>query len=231
MQAKKVKELFLKQPVNTIFYAAQLYNEIATSVSEQNYYKILERMKKDKSVINIGKGLYYVPSKTKYGYKVLSEAEIIEQIVGNNSYYEIGYGLYNKKKLTTQIPKQRIFFVSNIKGNQLKIKNIIFYKKTLNYEDIRIKKNFEMLEILQNFQEIQDINYAYFHEFLKKYLEKFDEEALDCLLAQETYKKSTLAFLKEILNKNNIQNNIDKHLSSLSKYKIPQEAINYAIAR
>ena len=49
----------------------------------------------------------------------------------------------------------------------------------------------------------------------------YNEKTFENVISKIKYKKSTLAFLEQILNHFSIKNNIKKQLSTLSKYKIP----------
>ena len=78
------------------------------------------------------------------------------------------------------------------------------------------------LEVLQNYYNIQDINYIAFVKFAEELAEKYDEKVFTNVISKITYKKSTIAFLQEILDYYGIENNLNVYLSRLSEYKHPK---------
>ena len=87
------------------------------------------------------------------------------------------------------------------------------------------------LEVLQNFYEIQDLNYKAFIEFTETLAQNYIEELFIREELYKRYKKSTIAFLREILNYYHKENNLDVYLSALSDYKYPKMEELYEIAR
>ncbi len=222
-QSDRVMSIIKKHNENEIFSASSMYcnTSLKNSVNEINFYKILERLVKQKTLSKVSKGIYYIPEQSKYGNLSLSEDELLAQLLQHTEYIEIGYGLYNKYGLTTQISKKRVFYVEKLQNNQQKIKNIFLYKCSINYKNSEHRKMIEVFEILQNFYSIQDLNTHAFFKHIKKFASGYDNKVLDDVLKTTKYKKSTLAFLKALLGIYGVENNINNHLSSLSKYKIP----------
>ena len=64
---------------NEIIFASKLYKEklYSKNVSETSFYKLLERMYKNKEIEKLSKGIYYFPKTTKFGVVPISEEEII----------------------------------------------------------------------------------------------------------------------------------------------------------
>ena len=87
------------------------------------------------------------------------------------------------------------------------------------------------LEVLQNYYNIQDINNLSFRKFTKKIADCYDEEIFKKVISAISYKKSTIAFLREILNFYDVKNNLNIYLSSLSEYKYPRMEEIYEITR
>ena len=77
------------------------------------------------------------------------------------------------------------------------------------------------LEVLQNFDSIQDISYSTFFKFTEELATSYEPETFDNVVNTRTYKKSTISFFREILDFHNIPNNLNKYLSALSEYKHP----------
>jgi len=130
----------------------------------------------------------------------------------------VGYNLYNKLNLTTQISKKIIIYSSNVDNDIKNIRNIEIKNVNIKYSKEYIKI-IEMLEVLQNFYKIEDLNYNAFYNYVKKFSNTYNEKFTDIVLENMNYKKSTISFLKNILNYFEVENNLNQYLSSLSNYK------------
>ena len=87
-----------------------------------------------------------------------------------------------------------------------------------------------MIEMIKRRADIPDLPKA-FVNYSRNFAEQYNDEILERVLSSEKYKKSTLSFLRDILNFYKINNNLDKHLSSMSKYKHPKMEEIYEAAR
>ena len=205
-----------------LFSAKKIYNKNFSGINESNYYKVLERLVKSGELVKVSKGIYSIPKLTKYGLLNPSESEIIQTYIKNEEDgCEVSYGLYNKLGLTTQISKKRVFYCNSIEENQKKIGMMYFSRKSIIFTKENVKV-IEMLEVLQNFNKIQDLNYVAFYKYCMEFSEIYNEKTFGNVISKIKYKKSTLAFFEQILNHFNVNNNIKQHLSTLSKYKIPE---------
>lgn len=205
---------------NEIIFASKLYKEklYNKNVTETSFYKILERMYKNKEIEKLSKGIYYFPRITKFGVVPISDEEIISIFTKNNEGMIVGYNLYNKLNLTTQISKKIIIYSSNVDNDIKNIRNIEIKNVNIKYSKEYIKI-IEMLEVLQNFYKIEDLNYNAFYNYVKKFSTTYNEKFTDIVLENINYKKSTISFLKNILNYFEVENNLNQYLSSLSNYK------------
>jgi len=205
---------------NEIIFASKLYKEklYNKNVTETSFYKILERMYKNKEIEKLSKGIYYFPRITKFGVVPISDEEIISIFTKNNEGMIVGYNLYNKLNLTTQISKKIIIYSSNVDNDIKNIRNIEIKNVNIKYSKEYIKI-IEMLEVLQNFYKIEDLNYNAFYNYVKKFSNTYNEKFTDIVLENMNYKKSTISFLKNILNYFEVENNLNQYLSSLSNYK------------
>ena len=226
MQQMKGNEMILDslaiyQP-NELIFASKFYKEyLQGKVKEATYYKALERLCKSQELIKIAKGVYHLPKKSEYGIVPPSDQEIISTFVKNEKGMVVGYSLYNALNLTTQIGKSVQVLSSNLEGQTKTIRNIIVKQVPIKFSQ-DIQNMIKGLDILQNFYEIQDLNCRVFIEFAEtlacNYIEKlFIKEEL-----YKYYKKSTIAFLREILNYYHKENNLDMYLSALSDYNHPK---------
>ena len=218
--SKIIRNELRKFQANEIILASKFYKErlYDQNVSETSFYKLLERMYKSEQLVKLSKGIYYIPNKTKFGIVPISDEEIISLFINDNQGMVVGYSLYNKLNLTTQISKKITILSSNVSNEIKNIRNIEIKNVKMNYSKDYINI-IEMLEVLQNFNDIQDINYNAFYKYAKEFSEEFNETNTDYIIENMNYKKTTISFLHNILNYFGVNNNLNKHLSSLSKYK------------
>ena len=119
---------------NELIFASKLYKEkLYEYINETNFYKMLERMCKNKELLKISKGIYYKPTITKYGMVSPTEKQIIETFTKNNTGMIIGYKMYNDLKLTTQVSKNIEILSSNLDNHLKRINHITIRKIELNY--------------------------------------------------------------------------------------------------
>ncbi len=222
----------LKQyKANELIFASKLYRSVLENqVSEAAYYKTLERLCKSGKLVKIAKGTYHLPKVTKYGVVPPSEKEIVNAFTENEMGTTIGYTLYNSLGLTTQISKNIDVLSSELDGLTKSIRNITIHRVQITYND-PVKSMIHCLEVLNNYSKIEDINYLSFIKFTKTIAESYNEEVFETVYNAMNYKKSTIAFLQEILNYYNRENNLRNYLSSLSEYKYPKMEKIYEAAR
>lgn len=207
---------------NELIVASKVYKEkLAEHISEAAYYKTLQRMCESGELVNIAKGTYYMPKVNKYGIVPPSEKEIVTAFTENETGTIIGYTLYNALNLTTQIPKTITVLSSKLEGLKKTIGNVVVHKVPLQFS----KKTTCMvqgLEVLQNFNSIQDMNNSAFLKFTEELATSYEPETFDNVVNTRQYKKSTISFFREILDYYNVPNNLNKYLSALSEYKHPK---------
>ena len=221
-----VRNALAEFEANELIIASKLYKEkLSGQISEAAYYKALQRMCESGELVKIAKGTYHLPKVSKYGIVPPSEKEIVTAFTENETGTVIGYSLYNALNLTTQIPKT-ITVMSSAKS----IRNVIVYQVPLEFSK-EITSMIHGLEVLQNFNSIQDINYSAFLKFSEELALSYNPEIFEEIVNTKTYKKSTISFLYEILNYYNVQNNLNKYLSALSEYKHPKMEELYEAAR
>lgn len=216
---------------NEMILASKLYKErLVGQISEMAYYKVLERMCKSGDLVKIAKGTYHRPKVGRYGVIPPSEREIVSAFTKNGTGTIIGPSLYNRLELTTQIPKTVDVLSSSLEGTTKTIRNVRVYQVQLDYT-IEIEGMIHSLEVLQNFGTIQDLNYSAFVKYAKHIAERYDEEVFKNVISAINYKKSTISFLKEILNFFHKENHLERYLSTLSEYKHPKMEEIYETAR
>jgi len=226
-----VRNALAESEANELIIASRLYREkLAGQISEAAYYKTLQRMCESGELVKIAKGTYHLPKVSKYGIVPPSEKEIVTAFTENETGTVIGYSLYNALNLTTQIPKTITVMSSALEGLTKSIRNVIVYQVPLEFSK-EITSMIHGLEVLQNFNSIQDINYSAFLKFSEELALSYNPEIFEEIVNTKTYKKSTISFLYEILNYYNVQNNLNKYLSALSEYKHPKMEELYEAAR
>lgn len=226
-----VRNALAEFEANELIIASKLYKEkLSGQISEAAYYKTLQRMCESGELVKIAKGTYHLPKVSKYGIVPPSEKEIVTAFTENETGTVIGYSLYNALNLTTQIPKTITVMSSALEGLTKSIRNVIVYQVPLEFSK-EITSMIHGLEVLQNFNSIQDINYSAFLKFSEELALSYNPEVFEEIVNTKTYKKSTISFLYEILNYYNVQNNLNKYLSALSEYKHPKMEELYEAAR
>ncbi len=227
--SKEIESTIMNLPMNKIFFASEKYKVFAEGITELNYYKVLERMYKKNKIAKVSKGVYYIPKKSRFGNIPISESEIINSVIKNKyEGIEIGYGLYNSLGLTTQITKNRNFYCNSINNNNKRIKSNYFEYLNMEFNE-NIIYTIQTLEILQNYSKIENLNNAAFINHINILKTWYKDSEVNEVLQQIKYKKSTIAFLQELLEYLNIQNSLDKYLSKLSKYNIPNWSEHHEI--
>lgn len=226
-----VRNALAEFETNELIIASKLYKEkLSGQITEAAYYKTLQRMCESGELVKIAKGTYHLPKVSKYGIVPPSEKEIVTAFTENETGTVIGYSLYNALNLTTQIPKTITVMSSALEGLTKSIRNVIVYQVPLEFSK-EITRMIHGLEVLQNFNSIQDINYSAFLKFSEELALSYNPEIFEEIVNIKTYKKSTISFLYEILNYYNVQNNLNKYLSALSEYKHPKMEELYEAAR
>ena len=216
---------------NELIFASKFYKEnLHRQVKEVTYYKTLERLCKTEELINIAKGVYHLPKKSKYGLVPPSDKEIVSAFIENEKGMVVGYSLYNSLNLTTQISKSVKVMSSVLESFSKTIRNVMVHQVHLEFSQ-EVQNMIKSLEVLQNFYEIQDLNYEAFMSFTETVAKNYNDKLFKTMELNKLYKKSTIAFLREVLNYYKIANNLDKYLSTLSEYKYPKMEELYEIAR
>ena len=227
--AGAVEEAVKGYEPNQIIEANELYRTKLPQIPEQTFYKSMERLVKSGELVHLTKGLYYRPKKTRFGSVPISEEEISEHYLRSGEGMLVGYRMFNRKGITTQIGKQVEILSNTIPEGKKNIKNVSVRKITAELNDKTIPV-IEILEILQNFYKIEDMNTNALIASLKAFSKRYSDEAAHHVLAHMKYKKSTIAFLMSVLNHMKVKNTLGSYLSPMSEYKIPNVEALYEFA-
>lgn len=142
------------------------FQKILMNVNNFNHifktiYVYINRLVKEKKIIQLLKGIYYKPIKGVFGYKKLDINKVINKKYildenGQKGYYT-GAFLFNKLGLTTQIPKD-ILIVTNAcpNNNEYNNKNlgVIIRKPKLKITDDNYKY-LQLFDVLNNKDDIK----------------------------------------------------------------------------
>ncbi|WP_337810946.1 hypothetical protein, partial [Enterocloster sp.] len=75
--AEYIKTVIGQEPENKLLEASVLYQRSFGTIPEMTYYKTLERMSRQGSLVHLAKGLYDRPKKSRFGAIPISEKEIV----------------------------------------------------------------------------------------------------------------------------------------------------------
>jgi hypothetical protein len=219
-----VMENVRQYPELKLIDAQKVYKEKFEGIPETIFYKALSRLAKNGEIERITKGIYCKPKKGRFGITISNEKDILEYFLGKNKGVVIGYRLFNKYKLTTQVSKNIELYSSVIIQKKRNIRNVAIKKANLRFNITTIRM-VELLEILQEYKNIEDLNTNSFIKFIEETIKYYDEKIVVKIIKSIGYKKGTLASLRNILEFFNLENNIDKYLNGISKYN----AINMGV--
>lgn len=205
-----------------IIIASELYNERLAHIPEATFYKALERMTKSAALVRLAKGVYCIPKKTRFGIVRSSEQEIINYYTGTMGEYGVvvGYDLYRKYALTTQISYKIEMYSNRIEAEQKRIGNVLIRRAQLQMTPAE-RNMVEVFEILEHYRQIENFNNVAFLRYIRMIAQNYDESAALKVQRVLQYKKRTIAFMTMILDNFNVCHNLRKMLSGTSKYKIP----------
>ena len=217
---EQAREIIEQIPYNSIFVASELKKSALPKLPEAIYYKTLERLVQQGKLAHLTKGLYYRPCIENEKIMPMSEDVIVDYYVAENRGLLIGEGLLVEKGIVSGA-ESRIRILSNrLVENRKNIGNISVEKTDLEFSDNTISV-VQTLEILQNIENIGQLNKTRFVAYMRSFAQEYSDEVTEYVLSKRKYKKSTIAFLKELLDWFGIYNSLEEHLSPLSKYKIP----------
>lgn len=198
----------------------ELYNNSLSYIPEFTYYKVLERMVKKEELVRISKGVYVIPKNTEFGQISYNQNKVLDYYLENHKGVYKGYYLFNSLGLTTQISKKIELYSTNLHEETKTIKNIKIERFPVEITDYN-SYLIELLEVLENYAKIEDLNKNMFIKYLEKSVALYNEDNLKNILKVKKYKKSTIAFLESILNRFGKETKLKTYLNRTSNYNIP----------
>jgi hypothetical protein len=226
-----IEKEILQHPEKELIYASKLYQaKFATVMSEHAYYKAVERLNASKFVTKMAKGIYCRPKTTKYGIVLPSEREIVKLFTEKNKGTVVGYSMYNSLNLTTQIAKKHEVYSSSVGQLTKTIGNVLIKQYMLDYSD-KVTSTIHMMEVLQHYNEIQNLNMLQFINLCEKFKNQYSEEVFEYVIKHIRYSKRTISFLKNILDYYHMANSLGRYLSVFSEYNHPRMETIYEPAQ
>jgi hypothetical protein len=214
----KIIEYFNDMPDGKVVVANELFQNCFKKVGDDAFFRSMERLSDRGSIVRIGKGLYIKASDADRD----REEILLNYFFGDNndSGMFIGYKLYNKYSITNADTDKIELYSSVIRGDSMHVDNIYVRKPPveLNFENARI---IEALEIMANYRSIDGLDKHMFAKFVKQFVRGYNDEVAEDVVRSMKYKKSTIAFLKKVLDLYNIPNSLEQFLSSATNYNIP----------
>ena len=139
--------------------------EVMNDYSRPRVFQLIKNAEQDESIVKFDKGIYYIPTKTRYGNSLISVEQVIKKkyISDNDEVFGIYGGLQMQQNflITLQVPNT-IEVVTNketmwVRETKLKNRNIILRKSRIPIT----KENVNAYTILELFSNID----------IKKYLD------------------------------------------------------------
>lgn len=224
-----VKSAIAKFPCNRLIVANELHQSIRPEIPEQIFYKAIGRLADEQAIVRLTTGIYYRPKISRFGAIPISDEEISQHYTQSHNGMTIGYHMYNAKGLTTQIGKKIQILSIRMKESRKNIGNVSITRIGIKPTK-EISSVIEALEILQNYEQIEDLNPKALLSYMESFVESYSDDVVNQVLAKRRYKKSTIAFLTAFLQHYKIRNTLNRHLSTMSTYKIPDVEALYESA-
>jgi hypothetical protein len=232
MYSQEIRKVILQQKPQSIFIAEKLYREKLSFLPEATYYKTLERMIHKNEISRIGKGVYSVSEVTKFGIIKSNLNEIVKTFIGEQQPKGlfIGYHLYNRLRLTTQISKRVEAYTTMIQSETRTIGSHKFYRLKFKL-DPSIVQMIELMEVLEHYEKIEDLNMHKLIRYLEETSQTFNEKKFEIVINNIKYKKRTIALWQSFLEYKGRENGLKEYLSSLSNYHLPDIKEWYALTQ
>ncbi len=219
MKSKELMNLIKNKEGNAPFDANALYREVEDKMSELAYYKALNRFAQADELLRVGKGIYCIPSSAEGP----SNEQIMEPYLRNKKGMKVGYALYNELGLVEEKPTSYSIYTNALSGYRKTIKGVSIKRVELTFDE-KTKQHVALLEVLADFESIEDLDMDAFVAYCESVSKNYDEACASKVIKNISYKKRTIAFLKEVLDYYGISNSLSRYLSPLSVYRHPKMA-------
>ena len=133
------------------------------------------------------------------GTDLPSEKEIITAFTQNGTGMVVGYTMYNAMRLTTQVSKNIQIYTSALDEQKKQIGNVFLQKCDMVFSP-EVVRMVAMLEVLQNYDRIEDLNEPQFKKLCDEFAGQYDEKVCEYVLSNIPYSEQTISRLKAILD-------------------------------
>lgn len=223
--ASKIREMIAAYPEKKIIETNKLHREKFPDVPGVAFQKAISRLAQNGSIVRVSKGVYCRPAQVRFGSGVSGDQDVLDHYLGKKQDYGmvIGYQMYNEYHLTTQISKQIEVYSNQLHQEIKNVNNITIRRIHLRFSPEQ-KSLIQLMEVLENYRAIEDLNSVQLAKFIKSRLKFFQDSAIDEILREIRYKKKTVASLKTVLDHFNVPNRLESYLNTSSDYMtIPLE--------
>lgn len=182
-------------------------------------FQELYRLEENDVLSKVSKGIYLVNKKSTISNKnkPISHRDVIQYYTRKSSGFTIGYNLYNRTNISTQISKTTKILTTRLKKETRTINLITVIKLNTTLND-KTREIIETLEIIENSDTIQDFNSKAFLIYMTNFVKKYDRDIMIQILNDLNYKKQTIYNLDKILNEFGKDSGLDIFLSKTIKY-------------
>lgn len=215
--AKEIKDVIFDMSLNEIFEASALKNIQFSHIPDAAYYKMLERMTKCEQLIRLAKGVY---CRSEEGILAVDEQAVVDFYTKEKKGFVVGEALYKEKHIIDKENPQIMILSSELREDKKHIGDVCVQKIDIEITDETIPV-VQTLEILQNYNKMENRNQNRYLAYMKYFAEHYSDEATKYVIENKKYKKSTVAFMQRMLSWHGVDNSLDRYLSALSEYKIP----------
>lgn len=182
--------------------------------------KALLRLERANEITRLINGVYFKTevSKVTKKHKSVLDNEIIRYYTKDKAGFTIGYDLYNRKNISTQISKKKTILSSILKKDTRTMKSITVKKVSINL-NTRTQEFIEILEIIENSSYIQDFNEKGFYKLVENFVENYDYNTMNYILKAMNYKKQTIYNIHNIMKMFGKDSELEEFLNVTSSYQ------------
>lgn len=219
---QRLQEYINNMDADEIIFVSRLYDECFADVHDTAFFKTVERMTREGVLARVSKGIYAKPQATRKQI----ENGVLNFYFGenNDAGMYIGLKMYNKYSLTDVTDNKSVLYSNRTGQDKKVICDVTIYRcpVELTYDHAKI---IEFLEVLENYKSIPKLDSRQFERFLGKMAKMYDDQSARQVLDVMKYRKSTIAFLKSVLDRCGVPNTIGIYLNKASRYNIPDVRI------
>ncbi len=189
-------------------------------MSRESYYQLLSRLVDREKIGRICKGIYFIPKGRSILRPKLTEDQLVEMFTKQCRGVEVGEKLFWDKRIMLTNYSRRLVYTSLLIDITMTVDGVTLKRFDLSYTDSE-KETIQMLEVLDNYYKMGDIDHRELIEMYLNYIELYNDDVARKVIDTIGYSKSTIDFLKTILDAHRVPNTLADYLSRRSKYKHP----------